>query len=117
MQTTINLEDLTIGQLRALSILLPRPDGTGTSHPFHIGANYFIRTVTHHFTGRIVEVFPTEIVVEDAAWIADDGRFNEAIRTGNFNEVETFPAGRVIIGRGSLIDAFEVNFPSPRSNK
>lgn len=83
------------------------PESKG--HPFTIGANYFIRTVTHHHTGRLVLVTKTELVLESAAWIADDGRLGEALRTGNFQEVEMFPPGRrVIIGRGSLIDATEI---------
>lgn len=82
---------------------------TNTEHPFKIGANYFIRTVTHHHTGRLVQVTQTELVLEDAAWIADDGRFADALKTCEFAEVEPFPKGRrVIVGRGSLIDAVEI---------
>jgi hypothetical protein len=49
-------------------------------HPFNIGANYFIRTVTHYHTGRLVEVTENELVLEDAAWIANSGRFADAPR-------------------------------------
>ena len=75
-----------------------------------IGGNYFIRTVTHHLTGRLVAVAPMELVLECAAWIADDGRFAPALQTCSFNEVEPFPPGRqVIVGRCSLIDAVEID--------
>jgi len=87
-------------------------------HPYRIGKNYFIRTVTHHYTGRLVFVGEHELALEDAAWIADDGRFTQAVESGAFNEVEPFPVGRrVIIGRGSLIDAVEITFALPRTQK
>lgn len=86
--------------------------------PWTIGANYFIRTVTHHYTGKLIEVYDTEIVLVDAAWIADDGRFAQAIATGSFNEVEPYPDGmEVIIGRGSLLDAAMIPFALPRGQK
>lgn len=58
--------------------------------------------------GRLVAVGEHELVLEDASWIADTGRFSDALKTCEFNEVEPFPDGRVIIGRGSVIDAVEV---------
>jgi hypothetical protein len=73
-----------------------------------IGKNYLIRTVTMIDTGRLVAVTEHELVLEDAAWVADTGRFAQAIEKGEFNEVEPFPSGRVIVGRGSLIDAVQI---------
>ena len=115
-----DINDLLIKQARELTDLLrssplfnlPAAVTNPTSypgHPFKIGANYFIRTVTFHHTGRLVEVTPTELVLEDAAWIADSGRFSDALKTSTFSEVEPFPSGRVIIGRGALIDAAEIS--------
>lgn len=85
------------------------------THPFTLNGNYLIRTVTMTLTGRLIGVYSKELVLENAAWIADTGRFHEALRTGNFSEVEPFPNGRVIVGRGSIIDMFEVSFALPRS--
>ena len=76
-----------------------------TETAFKIGQPYLIRTVTMIYTGRVVAVTQHEIVVEDAAWIADTGRFADCLKTGEFLEVEPYPDGQVIIGRGSLIDA------------
>ena len=88
------------------------------SGPYEIGANYFVRTVTHHYTGRLVEVYEHELVLVDAAWIADDGRWQQAIATGALNEVEPYPDGaRCIIGRGSIVDACAVAWPLPRAQK
>jgi hypothetical protein len=107
--------EINITELAAL--LNSRGQTVAVEHPFNLGKNYFIRTVTHHHTGKLVQVTPTELVLENAAWIADDGRLTDALKTGTFNEVEMFPPdAKVIIGRGSLIDAVEV--PSiPTSQK
>lgn len=102
----MEIDKLTIGELREINALLGNKQ---TENPYRIGANYFLRTVTHHHTGRLVQVTQQELVLEDAAWIADDGRLAEALQSGNFNEVEMFPKGRVIVGRGSLIDAVEIS--------
>ena len=83
---------------------------------FKIGENYLIRTVTMIDTGRVVEVNEHEVVLEDAAWIADTGRFADCLKSWNFNEVEPFPDGQVIIGRGAIIDAVKIA-TLPRSQK
>ena len=73
-----------------------------------IGANYLIRTATMIDAGKLVAVTEHELVLEDASWIADTGRFGKALEKGTFNEIEMFPAGQVIVGRGSLIDAVQI---------
>lgn len=109
----MNIDDLTFGELKQINSLF----GNADSHPYEIGANYFIRTVTHYFTGRLVAVHSQELVIEDAAWIADTGRYADAIKSGDFNEVEPYPNGRVIIGRGSVIDSWKAEFVLPREQK
>jgi hypothetical protein len=114
------LDQLTIGEAKELASLFCKtaPAASCAAHPFEIGANYFIRTVTHHLTGKLIEVWPTELVLIDAAWIADDGRLMDALKKGEFNEVEPFPDDvRVVIGRGSLIDAQILGNKLPRSQK
>lgn len=87
-------------------------------HPFKVGENYFIRTVTFHYTGRLKAVYDKEIVLETAAWIAVDGRFTEAVSKGDYSEVEPYPDDReVIIGRGSIVDAVTITHPLPRVQK
>ena len=105
----MNIEDLTIKQARELAALFNQTTHVQAEHPFEIGANYFIRTVTHHHTGKLIQVTPTELVLENAAWIADDGRLTQSLKTGDFNEVEMFPTGPVIIGREAIIDAVEIS--------
>ena len=76
---------------------------------WEVGKNYLIRTVTMIDTGRLVAVGEHELVLEDAAWIADTGRFQQALESASFSEVEMFPKGRVIIGRAAVIDAVQIN--------
>ncbi len=85
------------------------PKGDESNPYLEPGKIYFIRTVTHYFTGRLIWVGPQEIVIEDACWIADTGRFNEFLKDKNkANETEPFPEGsEVIVGRGSIIDMTE----------
>lgn len=103
----MNIEEITIGQLNQLTGLL-RGVGQQHAHPWKIGEIYLIRTVTMIDTGRLVAVTEHELVLEDAAWVADTGRFSDAIKKTEYSEVEPFPDGQVIIGRGSVIDAVVV---------
>lgn len=80
-----------------------------------------IRTVTHIDVGRLKFVTDNEIVLEDVSWIADTGRFMDALKDGlesqSNSEIEPFPKGEVIIGRGSIIDACEYKHKLPDKQK
>ena len=89
---------------------------SSSSSPWEIGNIYLIRTVTMIDTGRLVAVTDQELVLEDAAWIADTGRFSDALKKAEFSEVEPFPDGKVIVGRGAVIDAVKISV-APRSQK
>lgn len=88
-----------------------------TEHVYKIGKPYLIRTVTHYYTGKLVAVTDQELLLEDAAWIADTGRFHQAVRDGVLSEVEPYPAGQVIIGRGAIVDAMLWPHKLPREVK
>ena len=106
----MNIEDLTIREARTLASMFSNTQPVlPTSDPWEIGKNYLIRTVTMIDTGKLVAVGPTELVLEQAAWIADTGRFAGALKSCDFSEVEPFPEGRLIIGRGSIIDAIQID--------
>ena len=113
----MNIEDLTIGEARKLAAIFNTNQPT-SENPYEIGKNYLIRTVTMIDTGRIVGVGENEIILEDAAWIGDTGRFSDALAGKiKFKEIEPFPNGRVIVGRGAVIDAVQLSFPLPREQK
>ena len=111
----INVNELTVCQVKEISRLFKNQyDGdlivgsiseTLDTGPWEIGKKYFIRTVTMNLTGELISVSPQELVLKDAAWIADSGRFNEALKDiSKCDEVEPF-INPAIIGRGSIIDA------------
>jgi hypothetical protein len=74
------------------------------AHPFEIGENYFIRTVTMALMGKLIWVGNQELKLSEASWIADTGRFADFLNGKKINEVEPFP-NEIIVGRGSIIDA------------
>lgn len=112
----MELDKLTIGEARQIAALFGTASGAQPDNAWELGKIYLIRTVTMIDTGRLVAITPQELVLEDAAWIADTGRFAQAVAKAEFGEVEPFPAGRVIIGRGSIIDAVQITL-APRSQK
>lgn len=74
------------------------------NNSFKIGEITFFRSVTHYHSGRVVEVTETDVLLEDAAWIADTGRFSNALEAmENLKEVEPFP-GQVGVARGAIVD-------------
>jgi hypothetical protein len=113
----IDINELTLGQIQQLRTLLGGA-AAPNAHPYEIGKNYFVRTVTYHFVGTLVAVFEQELQFENCSWVADDGRFTQAMATGELNEVEPYPKNaRPIIGRGSLIDCNVISWTPPSSQK
>jgi len=83
-----------------------------------IGKNYLIRTVTMIQVGKLEKITANEIVLSNARWIADTGRFAESLLTGQFSEVELFnPKFPCIIGRGALVDAQIFDYKLPNATK
>lgn len=73
-----------------------------------LGKKVFIRTVTHHYTGLVNEIVGNaSCMLVNAAWIADSGRFADALKSCNFDEVEPYP-GPVQINYGAVIDVSEI---------
>lgn len=77
--------------------------------PFEIGKEYFIRTVTYHLTGRVKDIVGKFLILEDAAWIADSGRFNEFFTDKPSSSLEVEPFGKrdVFVNTDSIIDSTE----------
>jgi len=92
------------------------PQATNSNHPFKIGEKYFIRTVTMHLVGKLESVGDKELTLSGASWVADSGRFGNALKTGELSEVEPF-CEDVIIGRGAIVDATIWGHDLPREVK
>ena len=76
-----------------------------------IGKSYFFRTVTYHCTGRVVSLIGKIAKLETAAWIADSGRFSNAIKNGTLNEVE--PVGDMYLNLETVVDFFPWKYKLP----
>lgn len=86
--------------------------------PLVVGNRVLIRTVTLHYTGEIEMISLQEIVLSSAAWIAETGRFSDALKTGVLGEVEPYPDDcRVSVARGGVIDICDWKHPLPREVK
>lgn len=83
---------------------------------FRCGEKYLIRCVTFFYTGRVKAITSTEIVLEEAAWIADTGRFADCLKSGTPSEVEPFSTD-VIVPRSSIVDASVWTHDLPREQK
>lgn len=83
--------------------------------PFLPGQSYFIRTITYHLTGEVVGIVGQFLILRKAAWIADSGRFMQAIQDGALSEVE--PVGEAIVNLASITDAFPWKHPLPEKQK
>ncbi len=83
-----------------------------------VGTNVIIRTVTMHYTGHVVDVDDRWIHLADAAWIANSGRWSQALATGSLSEVEPYPDGAVIrIGVGAVVEVAPWGLTLPRDLK
>ena len=105
--------ELTLVELKELIGGNQKP---GLSHSYKVGENYIIRTVTFFYTGKLEAVTDTDLLLSDAAWIADTGRWADCLKTGKLNEVEPFTEA-VIIPRGVVIDATVWKHALPKDQK
>jgi hypothetical protein len=90
--------------------------GQPKNHSFRIGEKYLIRTVTMHHLGQIKSVTDTDIVLEDASWLAVDCRFYNTLKDGCVDEIEPF-IDDAIVARGSIVDATVWRHELPRNQK
>lgn len=81
-----------------------------------VGKNIIVRTVTYHYTGKLVALTPDALVLDDAAWIADSGRWAQALTQGTLSEVEPYP-DRCYLARAAVVDVAEWRLPLPRDTK
>ena len=86
---------------------------------FAAGEKVFVRTVTYHLVGKSEGVEVVEGVsflkLSEASWVADSGRFMNAIKEGKLNEVE--PVGEAFVNLASITDAFPWKHDLPTSQK
>lgn len=117
----MNIDDLTIGQAKQLAALLGKqPITQEAASPYDpwIGKNIAIRGVTMIDIGRLIAVYPQELVIEDASWIPETERWAQFLLSGAYKECEPYPDGqRVVIGRGAICEVAEWVHLLPRQQK
>jgi len=67
-----------------------------------VGKCFFFRTVTYHMVGRVTRLIGRMVELENASWVADAGRFMNAIKDGVLKEVE--PVGQWFVNLDTVTD-------------
>ena len=81
-----------------------------------VGKKLFIRTVTYHLTGKVVKIIGQFMELKDAAYIASDGRFTQAIDDGELDEIEPVKV-QVWVNINSITDIYLWKHKLPRKQK
>lgn len=85
------------------------------SYDDFVGKSFFFRTVTYHLVGKVVKVIGHILQLENASWVADSGRFMNAIKEGTLKEVE--PVGTAFINLETCCDFFPWKHDLPIQQK
>ncbi len=80
-----------------------------------IGNSFFIRTVTYHFVGKVKARVGSFLHLVSASWVADSGRFMNAIKDGTLSEVE--PVGDVFVNLETVTDFMPWKHSLPTEQK
>ncbi len=120
----MNINELTLGQLKEIQAMTNFGTNKSATEQnksfFVIGQKYFIRTVTFHYCG-VLEGFDNnglELIFKNVSWIADDGRFTDAMLSGTFKEVEMYKSNsEVLVNRGTIVDAVVWTHELPKEQK
>jgi hypothetical protein len=110
----MDIGELTINQAREIAALMAGEQTPPRWGP-QVGSKVFIRTVTFFYVGEVEAVSAFGIHLIRAAWIPQTGRFHEAMRTGDLDEVEPYPdAMKVMVAMGAIVDMCSWPHPLPR---
>lgn len=90
----------------------------GEAMVLNVGEKYLVMTLTHYYTGEVVESTPGRTVLKDPAWIPDTGRLSEALAKGTLTEVEPGPDGEsLVLNTSHIVNGWKWNHPLPRRAK
>jgi hypothetical protein len=113
MARTIEISDETFEKLK--DQLLDSEQIDISTYDDFVGKAWFFRTVTYHLVGKAVKRVGMFLQLEQASWVADGGRFMQAIKNGTLSEVE--PVGTVFVNLNSLVDLFPWKHKLPTDQK
>ena len=113
----MNIDELTYGEIREIqSLFSNHPSNHPSKYP--VDKNVIVRTVTMIYTGKLVEVTDSDLVLDDCSWIPETDRYMQFVENGSVNECEPYPSGLLVyINRGALLDMCELRSKLPRSQK
>ena len=108
------MENLTIKEFKELSNLFSNK----REKEFEVGKNYFLRTVTYSYVGKLIKEGERFLKFINMSWIADTGRFNECMKgkiyESTSSEIEPYPLEKeVFIGIDTIVDIVEWSFDLP----
>ena len=109
---TINISDETYEKIKNQ---LNEQDYNVTKLDELVGKRFFFRTVTYHLVGEVTGRIGNFLRLENASWIADSGRFMNAIVDGTLKEIE--PVGVAWINLDTVTDFFPWKHPLPEDQK
>ncbi len=84
--------------------------------PLSVGNTVLIRAITYHYLGRIAAIDDKRVLLVDASWLADSGRFGASLETGSVSEVEPYP-DPVSVSLGAIVDVTLWRHSLPREAK
>lgn len=80
-----------------------------------VGGKWFFRTVTYHMVGKVERLIGKWVKLTGASWVADSGRFMDAIKKGELEEVE--PVGECFVNLDTVTDFFPWLHKLPKDQK
>ena len=110
---TINVSEETYEKIKAQLSEDERVDYNGLEDL--VGKKWFFRAVTYHLVGKVDKVCGNIVELSGASWVADSGRFTQAIRDGELDEVE--PVGAAFLNIQTVTDFFPWNHALPKEQK
>lgn len=95
---------LTDEEYEKVKHLLDREEKKYEALEDFLGGIVFVRTVTHYYTGRVKKIAGNFLVLEDAAWIADTGRFGNFMANTPQESLEVEPMGDTMVNIETIVD-------------
>ena len=84
----MDINELTVGQINELKSMFGSSCSPPSTGPVAVGDKVFIRTVTYHLIGKVVQVRKNWVQLSLPSWVASSGRWHTALHEGVLDEVE-----------------------------
>ena len=113
MSRTIEISEETYEKIKEQLLADERMDISSLSDL--MGKAFFFRTVTYHLVGKVEKMHGKMLQLSGASWVADSGRFMNAIKEGGLQEVE--PVGIAFVNLDTVTDFFPWKHKLPTEQK